>query len=677
MSAKAYWAIGDGVMTKPEKDLSLEPAADMAFSAALGDLAHGALVADSGLLVQTLAQVTAPPVTQWFMPTAMAGTTDGQWHLQAANPYDINVEAVWGQYTGHNVTVGVVDSGVQYSHHELSGNYNSSIDYDFLQGNADGSNKISADNHGTAVAGVIAAANNGVGSTGVAYNSIITSFRLISNVGISGQMVADAFTQDVDVSNNSWGFTQPFVANSLGATIDGAFQTAVSTNRDGLGTVFVMSSGNSRTEGANTNYSEMQNARFASIVAATDSDGTYSSFSTPGASVRVSAPGTQIYTTDVTGSGGYDAGSDYTTIQGTSFSAPIVSGVAALMLDANSSLGYRDVQDILAYSARNSHAASETWELNGSKLWNGGGMHASETYGYGLVDATAAVKLAESWNLIDKTAGLFSNEINQTYTSGALNQTFDNTTITSTINVGTGMRIEHAELRLSLTHGYIPDLVITLTSPDGTQSLMFDRPNASTTSTLNFDSSWSFLSTQHLGETGLGNWTLSIRDAAVGNAGTLQNWSLKLYGDTLTSDDTYVYTDEFGTMAFEEASRRTLTDASGNDTVNLSAITGNLNFSLVEGAANTLGSTTLTIANGSVIENVIGGWGNDTLTGNTGDNILIGGQGDDTLNGGIGNDTYRYGGSYSFDTDTIVDSSGSDTLDFSQLLTSGLFVTDL
>src|SRR6185437_1692059 len=71
--------------------------------------------------------------------------------------------------------------------------------------------------------------------------------------------------------------------------------------------------------------------------------------------------------------------------------------VIALMLQANPDLGFRDVQEILALTARNSDPGNASWQTNGAHDWNGGGMHFSEDYGFGLVDATAAVRLAESW----------------------------------------------------------------------------------------------------------------------------------------------------------------------------------------------------------------------------------------------------------------------------------------
>ncbi len=67
------------------------------------------------------------------------------------------------------------------------------------------------------------------------------------------------------------------------------------------------------------------------------------------------------------------------------------------MLEANSSLGYRDVQQILAETAIKVSDPNTNWQTNGANFWNGGGLHYSSDYGYGEVDARAAVRLAETW----------------------------------------------------------------------------------------------------------------------------------------------------------------------------------------------------------------------------------------------------------------------------------------
>ncbi len=629
----------ESVFDQSEKDANaVEASADFGVELNLSDA--GLVIAEAFAETSVSADDVAYSVTDDEMAAPDAGPTDNQWHLQSNTGYDMNVQTVWQDYTGNGVTVGVVDDGIQANHHELSGNYDASIDYDF---NANTSNVTQYVRHGTAVAGVIAAANNGTGTTGVAYDATITSFKLLGGGGISLADVQGAFSQDVDISNNSWGWTQPFAAHSMTSGIESTLQTSVTNNRGGLGTVFIMSAGNDGDINDNANFSEMKNSRFTATIGATNENGTLTSFSTPGTPVLVSAPGAAVYTSDVTGGGGYAAG-DYASMYGTSFSAPAVSGVVALMLEANSGLGYRDVQEILSYSAVQTDAGDAMWEYNGAENWNGGGMHVNEGFGYGLVDATAAVRLAETWFAIDNTANVFSNEISQTYNSAAINQTFDNTTVQSIINVGGAIDIEHVEVVLNMSHAYSNDLTITLTSADGTESILFDRPPTSNDyGAINqtYQSNWSLSSTHHWGELGAGNWTLAVTDNAAGNSTTLNSWQLRLYGNAIDTDDTYVYTNEYANFTGgANAARRSLSDSNaGNDTINAATVSTNSTINLNAGETSTIAGNTLVIANGNNIENAIGGDGADTITGNALSNTLMGGRGNDTLDGGAGIDT--------------------------------------
>ena len=67
------------------------------------------------------------------------------------------------------------------------------------------------------------------------------------------------------------------------------------------------------------------------------------------------------------------------------------------MLQANTNLGYRDVQEILAYSARTPASVTST-AVSFSTDWNGGAHGYSPDAGFGNVDALAAVRLAETWD---------------------------------------------------------------------------------------------------------------------------------------------------------------------------------------------------------------------------------------------------------------------------------------
>src|SRR5205085_8806540 len=127
----------------------------------------------------------------------------------------------------------------------------------------------------------------------------------------------------------------------------------------------------------------------AIAVAAVRKDGRACSYSDPGACILVGAPSgdlidtdgdgygdivdpnaPDVLTTDRTGNAGYVAGSndraDYTGFNGTSASSPQIAGVAALILSANTNLGYRDVQQILAHSGRHYDLADADVRTNGA-----------------------------------------------------------------------------------------------------------------------------------------------------------------------------------------------------------------------------------------------------------------------------------------------------------------------
>ena len=76
---------------------------------------------------------------------------------------------------------------------------------------------------------------------------------------------------------------------------------------------------------------------------------------------------------------------------GTSSATPLVAGVAALMLEANPNLGYRDVMYIFAETSKNINPSDDSW------VQNTAGYKHSYNYGFGMVDATAAVNKSISW----------------------------------------------------------------------------------------------------------------------------------------------------------------------------------------------------------------------------------------------------------------------------------------
>nr|WP_232326309.1 S8 family serine peptidase [Xenorhabdus hominickii] len=471
-----------------------------------------------------------------------------------------------------------------------------------------------------------------------------------------------------DVANNSWGFTNDFALSSFQ---DGSINTAASLSlnaqyaaangRGGLGTVIVAAGGNDREAGGNAQGSLTSNNRFAVQVGAINAQGDlstlqigFSPFSNPGASLLVSAPGSNVVSTShmLKTERGSTFGNDYTSMQGTSFAAPIVSGIVALMLEANPNLGYRDVQQILALSARKVNDPSTEWSDNSGHHWNGGGMHTSNDYGFGAVDARSAVRLAESW----MTQSTAANEYVYSASSGALGKTLAaSETLSSSIAMNAGLNIEHIEIDFDAEVGRLGDLTLKLISPDGTQSILLNRqgkipdglPGASATdmgSSRSGTFKYSFMSPHDFGENSAGNWTLQVTSANSGLPATLNAWSLRLYGSKSTPDDTYFYTDEYIQSVVGQANRAVLDDAvngvaGGRNTLNAAAVSRDTSVNLQTGVAS-IGGAALTIKDPSSIQNIVTGDGNDTLVAGNADALLDGGRGNNTLVGGAGKDFF-------------------------------------
>ena len=226
----------------------------------------------------------------------------------------------------------------------------------------------------------------------------------------------------------------------------------------------------------------------------------------------------------------------------------------------------------------------------------------------------------------------------------------DNGSTTFQLAIPENIRIDHVELTVDIAHPNRGDLVITLTSPDGTVSIVLDRPLNGTDTGDNLV--FRFGSNAFWGETSAGTWTVTITDANGGNVGTVNSLSLQFYGDSLTADDLYVFTNEYASVGSDPA-RATLTDTDGGvDTLNAAAVTSASTLDLRAGATSIIAGRALTIASGTVIETAYGGDGADVIFGNSSANKLYGARGDDTLEGGAGDDFFDGG-------------AGSDTVRFS------------
>lgn len=269
--------------------------------------------------------------------------------------------------------------------------------------------------------------------------------------------------------------------------------------RNGLGTIFVFSGGNGRQEQENSNYNGYTNSIHTIAVAAMGQDGRYADYSEPGANLLVTAPsrggGAGILTADIRGSGGRTPTDIDISFGGTSASAPIVSGVIALMLEARPELGWRDVQHILARTAVRTDYEHPGWFLNGT------GHHFSHDYGFGRIDALAAVELAREWRLVGP-----QQRVELTRQS-ALVSLEHNNAVRRSIAVSQDLRLEHVQLEVVIDYNNWADLEINLISPSGTVSQLAIPHDFNSTSNL---SGWRFMTVAKWDERSVGAWQIEV-----------------------------------------------------------------------------------------------------------------------------------------------------------------------
>lgn len=617
----------------------------------------------------------------------MATPTDplyaSQWHF----PLIGDIETIWDDYDGTGVKVGVYDDGVDYLHEDIAANYDASLHVQDEFGNElDPFPVLDFDGHGTACAGLIAGDANGLGGVGVASGASLTGVNIFSDQVygfVNGDQEEFFFVvrqaTDFDISSNSWGATPLFFSGltdgGFADLLEDEYAFLSEVGRNGFGTIITQAAGNDNMDG---NGDGTNASRFTITVAATFDDGSTADYSNYGTCILVAAPAGAV-TTDLTGTDGYDP-TDYTTeFGGTSAATPITSGVIALMLEANSELGWRDVQNILAASATltGSDFDSATpgaeedgvWQANSADNWNGGGMHVHTNYGYGMVNVFNAVRMAEVWSLF-YDAQLSSNEI---HVDSGLNDVGDvllfplgSDGFTTTFEITEDIVIDHVALTLDFA-GRPNHLRITLTSADGTVLEVVDEPGQGFF-TQQVNGTWIFGIDHLRGEMSEGTWTLNVVDTRSNGSETLRGASLDIYGSEYSPNSVHHITDEYLFMLGTDGTRGTITDDDGGvDWLNFAAVTADIDLDMTNGGSFSLDGVDAGTVDGA-FENVVGGDGDDTLAGNALDNEIHGGRGNDTLSGGgglntliggVGNDTYIWNG-----LDIVIEQAGGgiDTL---------------
>lgn len=478
---------------------------------------------------------------------------------------------------------GNVESGASYNFNSRDWHDSSSTDPYFSHAFGD---------HGTSVAGVIASrANNGIGGRGVAPEASIRGYNYLEANAQDGPLLdslgasnANPNSTDVDIFNMSFGS----VGGEFNTSPDqlAAYRNGVNELRGGKGAIYVKAAGNGfqrcasmvrrhQASGLNINQEigcvpsiadPATNLPYLMSVAAFNAKGKRASYSASGSSIWVTAPGGEygsaepaMITTDQMGSDrGYDSlifglagrtrglmpgatdnplGDYVSTFNGTSASVPNASAAVALLLDEYPDLTWRDVKYILAKTARKIDPdvpelkvsfGGEPAVLRHGWITNAAGYNFHNWYGFGAISvddalALAAIHTADSLgSFVDGQVFSSSQAVSIPDQNGAgVSQTL---TVSGLPDSAT---IEAVGITLDISHPFTNDLGVYLVSPLGTESILL--PVFTETLVNNVDLDWDLLSNAFYGESPNGDWTLRVIDAASGDTGTLNAWSLRLY----------------------------------------------------------------------------------------------------------------------------------------------------
>ncbi|MFT6787497.1 MAG: serine protease [Pseudoalteromonas rhizosphaerae] len=518
---------------------------------------------------------------------------------------DIDALEAWSITTGgKDVVVGVIDTGVDHSHSDLTANMwinpneiaGDGIDNDD-NGYIDDVHGINAitnvgdpmddQGHGTHVSGTIGAAgNNNNGVVGVNHEAAIVGCKFLDASG-SGSTSDAIKCIDYMVSLKNAGVNVRVLNNSWGG---GGFSQALAdaiTASEQADILFVAAAGNDAVDNdQNPHYPSNYEHESVLSVASTDRNDNMSDFSQWGlTSVDLGAPGSAILST-VPGNG-------YATYSGTSMATPHVAGVAALVLSLNPDLSTSELKQLLMDSGDDNaqlagktvsgkrlnanqaleqadptpsfklsvtptaqqitagETATYTFEIGSIAQWQGvvdleligdlaGASLSANTATPGdVVILSVPTQESTQWGRYDFSVNASSGELAKqksvsllvdpvglndfTYTNDTAVAIPDNNVdgVDSVITVNDPLTVFATQASIDISHTYIGDLIVTLTSPRGTSSTLHSQSGGSAEDIVQ-----SYSLADFNGEVATGDWVLHVEDTYAADTGTLNNWSL-------------------------------------------------------------------------------------------------------------------------------------------------------
>lgn len=320
---------------------------------------------------------------------------------------NIVADMAWMLSLGTDTIVAVLDDGFSMTHEDLLPTYfkdaqGQRVAYDFVDNDSDPSPQPGDSGHGTRVLGVAAArGNNGIGITGVCpqcrtiplrvYSSgNFNSDQLLGPASVVAAAMRYAAAHGARIINNSWG---PMIDPEhptyfpLAPIVDQAIQELVRQGPEGkpgaTGVMFTWAAGNNF--GVLVGFDGWASDRRIMSVAASNARAQLADYSDIGPQISLMAPSSN-YSGNLPAVPTTDQADGYSfTFGGTSAAAPVVAGVAALVLHAFPNLSLAQLFEVLLDSADKIDAQKANYDLNGKSC----------THGQGRINAQRALLLAQ------------------------------------------------------------------------------------------------------------------------------------------------------------------------------------------------------------------------------------------------------------------------------------------
>lgn len=447
------------------------------------------------------------------------------WYLNRGKGLDMNVQEAWAEgITGRGVVVTILDDGLEKNHPDLYKNYDPQASYDVNNHDEDPMPRydvLDSNRHGTRCAGEVAAtANNSLCAVGVAFGAGVGGVRMLDG-DVTDAVEARSLSlnpQHIDIYSASWG------PDDDGKTVDGpgelatrAFIEGITKGRNGRGSIFVWASGNGGRDHDNCNCDGYTNSIWTLSISSATENGQVPWYSEACSSTLAttyssgSSGEKQVVTTDLH----HLCTTSHT---GTSASAPLAAGICALALEANRDLTWRDMQHIVVRTAKPANLKAMDWVTNGV------GRNVSHSFGYGLMDAAAMVRLAKRWRTVPEQ---HKCEVSAPHMGRPIPPK-SQLTLELHVKECSGVNfLEHVQAKVSLMASRRGDLQIQLTSPQGTKSTLLAK-RSHDVSKAGFNQ-WPFMSVHTWGERPHGTWKLEIHNEGR-YQDTLDEFKLVFYG---------------------------------------------------------------------------------------------------------------------------------------------------